>query len=204
MCQARIGEEASARALESATAFEALGDNERAAQAHALRGEAIWRAAEGTDTPDMSTARQSFETSLALNAGEPTAILGLARIARLEGPGPREVLAARLSSLYGAGELDEAAARELSGRLEAIVYMTDEDLELSQTLRDALLNEIDLDEEPGRRALRYFFAAVLDARLGEFSTAHGRAAVAAMEAEELDFPMPIDIRAFMDRVSPSR
>ena len=76
-------------------------------------------------------------------------------------------------------------------------------IELAQITRDALLLEIDNEPDPYRRGLRYFYAAALEVRLGEYDQARGHATTAELEFE--DSPLPIankaDPRAFLDQLA---
>ena len=165
---------------------------------HHLADRARWRGGAPAD------ARAAFDQALALDPGQPAAILGSARLLEAEPDAAYALLVEKLNGIYGADPLDENTVQQLTERLESLVYLADEDMALSQDLRDAMLDEIDVDEDPARRALRYFFAATLDARLGEFSMAHGRAAIAETEAQDAVVTVPVDIRAFLERVAPNR
>jgi hypothetical protein len=53
-----------------------------------------------------------------------------------------------------------------------------------------------------RRGLRYFFAATLDVRLGEYEVAHGHGVLAKEEFAESGMAPPVDIEQFLQRVMP--
>ena len=191
-------EEAMRRAQAAAEIYAERGERGQAAQAWAVHGEACRRA----DQPAAATA--AFERALGFDPIEPTAILGFARLEIAAGRDPQDTLGDRLRALYGEGPLTPDLAQTLVQTLEALAYIADEELALSQALRDSLIDEVDVDPDPARRALRYFFAATLDARLGDLTRAHGRAAVALAESEDADFELPVDIRALLDRLATAR
>ena len=106
--------------------------------------------------------------------------------------------------MRGEDELDEMGALQIVDRLESLVIIANADtLELAQITRDALLFEIDLEPDPFRRGLRYFYAAALEVRLGEYDAARGHAATAAVEFEDTWVPIPAkaDPRGFLDRLA---
>ena len=76
-------------------------------------------------------------------------------------------------------------------------------LEVSQVTRDALLLNIDGQDDPFRRGLRYFYAATLEVRLGDYDSARGHAATAALEFEDswVNLPAKADPRIFLDRLA---
>lgn len=191
-------EEAMRRSKTAAEIFEQRGDRAQAAQAWAIHGEACRRA----DQPEAAST--SFERALGLDPVQPTAILGFARVEIAAGKDAQDALGDRLEVLYGASPLTQERAEALAQTLEGLAYVANEELALSQALRDALISEVDLDQDSARRAVRYFFAATLDARLGDLKGAHGRAAVALSESEDADFELPVDIRGLLDRLASAR
>jgi len=191
-------EEAMSRSKMAAEIYAQQGEREQAAQAWAVHGEASRRA----ERP--KAAADAFERALGLDPVQPAAILGLARLEIEAGRAPQRALRGPLEVLYGDAPLTLETAQPLVAALEALCYIANEELVLSQALRDSLIDQIDEDPDAGRRALRYFFAATLDARLGDLTGAHGRAAVALSEAEDVDFDLPVDIRALLDRLASAR
>jgi hypothetical protein len=75
-----------------------------------------------------------------------------------------------------------------------------EDGELVGVTRDAFLAEVDLEPDPVRRGLRYFFAATLDAKLGEYTHARAHAVLARDEFATTNEPPPVDVEKFIERV----
>ncbi len=168
-----------------------LGHRTMQAEVAFLRGE-IERAA-GQDGP----ARKAYERALTLDPGHVGAVLALASLAGRRGGEEAAVasLGERLPRLLGT-PTDELSARMAAGAGEALVAAADEPM-LAQAVRDALITEIEADPSAPRRALRYFFAAVLEARLAEYERARGHALLAREELSEIAFPMPLDIEEFL-------
>jgi hypothetical protein len=88
---------------------------------------------------------------------------------------------------------------EAADNLEAVAQLASEG-ELAVILRDTLLAEVDLEPDPVRRGLRYFMAATIDARLGEYANARAHAVLARDEFKTADIPLPIDVDAFLARI----
>ncbi len=186
---------AETHAKEAMTVFEKLGDKQQQAQCLFVRGEVARLETRNAD------ASAHYGAAVKLVPAHAAAQLGLARVALAQDGvsgaitalqrGVLELLGPDLSSLNAS--LDAAA------NIEALVILTDGDLEFSEITRSALLSEIDLDERALARAIRYYYAATLDARLGEWEAARGHAATSALELEEVDFA-PINPREFLKRL----
>lgn len=190
---AQLAEQAEAR-------YQELGQPARLAQCRFLRGEIElaqknWAAAEG-----------HFESTLELVPDHGAAMLGLAAVEleRSDAFAAGERLGQRIQSLTRSGEeLDEPAALAIVDTLEELVIVANADeLELAQVTRDALLLSIDKEPDPFRRGLRYFYAATLEVRLGDYDSARGHAATAAIEFEDswVNIPDKVNPRAFLDRL----
>ncbi len=198
--QSELGE-AETLAAEAAKRYEELGDPGQRAQVAFLRGEI------GLAADDYDRARKYYEQALTQLPNHTGAMLGLTEVEREQ----HGALAAgeRLHGLIvqlmrSEGELGLDRAAEIIDDLESLVIMANADeLELAQITRDALLLEIDLEADPYRRGLRYFYAAALEVRLGEYELARGHAKTALLEFE--DSPLPVadkaDPRAFLDRLA---
>lgn len=193
-------DEAERLAAEAAERYAAIGDAGQQAQLSALRGEI---ALAGNK---LELAEQHFEQALALLPDHTGAMLGLAEVARArEGSlAASERLLPLIRQLtLGERELDERSAMFVVDTLESLVIMANAgDIELAQITRDALLLDIDAEPDPFRRGLRYFYAAALEVRLGDYESARGHAATAGAEFDETWVPVPdkADPRAFLDRL----
>ncbi len=168
-----------------------LGNPTMQAEVAFLRGEI--EAAAG----QAQAARRAYERALALDPGHVSAVLALATLARARAGEHAAVasLRARLPVLLGAPE-DEVSARAAAAAGEALVAAASEPA-LAQAVRDALIFEVEADDSAPRRALRYFFAAVLEARLAEYERARGHALLAREELADVAFPVPLDIDEFL-------
>jgi tetratricopeptide (TPR) repeat protein len=199
-------EQADQLAKEAAEAYGTLGDRLQQAQCVFLRGEAALQG----EKPEL--ARGHFEAALEIVPDHVAAIVGLTRL-ELEADGASEAAQALndlLPRLMGAGELEAAQATEaaeaaeaaaVAANLEALVVMTNEDILLAEVCREALLTNIDAESDAMRRGLRYFFAATLDVRLGDYQAAQGHAGTAELEFEETGLPAPVNPREFLDRLA---
>jgi tetratricopeptide (TPR) repeat protein len=188
-------------AAEYATAaikrYAELEDPEQEAQAHFLRGEV----AAARDQP--KAARAAYEAAL---KRMPTHVPSLLQIATVLRDTDGDIAAT--TSLWKAlprfwpskEPLDAETAREGASNLEALVIMTEEP-HLAQMVRDALLQDIDVEKDAMRRGIRYFFAATLEVRLREYDIARGHGVLAKEEFAESDVPPPIDVQAFLDRLA---
>ncbi len=93
----------------------------------------------------------------------------------------------------------EGSPRDDVELLEALVMSTQEP-HLVQLFRDALVDGVDLEDNAMHRGLRYFFAATLDARLGDYALARGHAGFAKDALSRSETPSPIDVDAFLRRI----
>jgi tetratricopeptide (TPR) repeat protein len=197
------GELDSAESLAATAAerYEQLGDVVQRAQISALRGEIAFAAKQ------HETAEKHFNVAIELLPDHTGAMLGLAELERARnGPlAASEQLSKSVRALTrGADELDEGEALEMIDELESLVILASGGaIEIAQITRDAMLFQIDLEPDPLRRGLRYFYAAALEVRLADYDSARGHAATAAMEFEEtwLTIPAKADPRIFLDRLA---
>ena len=177
--------------------YSELGDREQEAQAHFLRGE-IAAASEKSDA-----AREHYQAAL---KKEPTHVPSLLQIASViakdEGDAAATTsLAKALPRFWPTNEpLDAMGARVGASNLERLVLMTDQP-HAAQLVRDALLQDIDAEDDAMRRGIRYFYAATLEVRLREYDIARGHGVLAKEEFAETDVPPPIDVQAFLDRLA---
>lgn len=193
--------EAETLAAEAAAGYEQLGDPGQRAQVAFLRGEI------GLAADDFERAQEHYEQALALLPNHTGAMLGLAEVER-DRSGAL-VASERLHALIvkltlGERELDERSASEVIDDLESLVILANADeIELAQITRDALLLDIDSEPDPFRRGLRYFYAAALEVRLGEYELARGHATTAGLEFEDsaLGVPSKANPREFLDRLA---
>src|SRR5690606_32715870 len=193
--------EAETLAAEAAKRYGELGDPGQRAQVAFLRGEI------GLTADDLDRADRHYREALKLLPNHTGAMLGLAEVERDR----NGALAAgeRLHGLIveltlGERELELEEAAGIVDDLESLVIIANADeLELAQITRDALLLDIDLEPDPFRRGLRYFYAAALEVRLGEYEMARGHATPAELEFEDGRFGVPVkaDPRAFLDRLA---
>lgn len=182
-------------ATEALAQYAKIGDKDQQAQSLFLRGE-VARARN-----DAPTARKHYESAQKLVPGHPAAILGVTRIV-LTADGPSRAVAylqGILPQLALTGKLTADKVPVAADNLEALAMFV-QDNDLVTVTRDALLAEVDLEPDVTRRGLRYFFAATLDARLGEFAHARAHAALARDEFAASDLPPPVDIAQFIERV----
>lgn len=194
-------DEAERLAADAADRYAELGDLSQRAQVSALRGEIALMAKR------WEPAAKHFELAVELLPNHTGAMLGIAEVER-ERSGVIEA-SERLTKLIRGltleeQELDELLALGIVDDLESLVIMANQDeLEIAQITRNALLFEIDLEQDPFRRGLRYFYAAALEVRLGDYDSARGHAATAGMEFDETWVPIPAkaDPRAFLDRLA---
>lgn len=193
--------EAETLAAEAAAGYEQLGDPGQRAQVAFLRGEI------GLAADDFERARKHYEQSLALLPNHTGAMLGLAEV---ENERSGAIAASErlhgliVQLLLGERELDERLASEAVDDLESLVIIANAgEIELAQITRDALLLSIDAEPNPFRRGLRYFYAAALEVRLGEYALARGHAATAGLEFEDspLGVPQKANPREFLDRLA---
>ncbi len=186
---------ADAHAVESAALYAKLGDKEQQAQSLFLRGEVA------RVRKDPKAARAHYEAAQKLAPGHAASVLGVTRMV-LTSEGPSRAvgqLQKQLPQLLFTGPLTGDKVLAAADNLEALAQLASES-ELAVVLRDALLAEVDLEPDPVRRGLRYFMAATIDARLGEYSNARAHAVLARDEFKTADIPLPIDVDAFLARI----
>lgn len=186
---------ADAYAVEAAAAYKQLADRDQEAQATFIRGE-VARA-----RSDPKAARAHFDAALKISPGHVPAVLGLARIV-LDTDGASaaiRALQAAFPALIFQEPLVAAKLDEALDNLEAFVSLS-QDSDLITVSRDALLADVESEPDLMRRGLRYFFAATLDARLGEYDHARAHAVLARDEFAAKNLPPPVDIAAFIDRL----
>lgn len=189
-------DEADQRAQEALEAYKAYDDTMQQAQCVFVRGEASRLRGQAKQ------AREHYEGALDLEPAHVAALAGLARL-ELAANGPlvaSEYVHARLPNLGLAGSSEDQEVLRATQNLEALVIMSNEELELAQVVRDAFLVDIDSEPEAIRRGLRYFYAATLDVRLGDYERARGHAVVAKTEFEE-DGRFPVDVDAFLEQLN---
>ncbi len=192
--------EADQLAAEAAERYAEFGDANQRAQCALLRGE-VALASERFDD-----ARVHFSAALELSATQVGALIGLTEVSRRDqGPSAAaEQLHGQLLQLTGDAELDTQTAPLLVDTMEALVILANaSDLEVAQITREALLMTIDNEPDAFKRGLRYFYAAALEVRLGDYEAARGHAATAQLEFEESGLPVPdkADPRAFLDHLA---
>jgi tetratricopeptide (TPR) repeat protein len=192
--------EAEALALAAARRYATLGDPMQQAQCEFIRGEVR------RGQRRIEAARERYEAALELVPSHAAAVLAIAGLER-EGQGPTAAidwLHGALARLMPGEALDERAARTASSNLEAAVILTDENLELSELLRDALLLDVDAEPDATRRGLRYYYAATLDVRLGDYPRASGHAALARDELAEAEVSPPVDAEQLLEQLDSAR
>lgn len=185
-------------AAEAVAAYAKEGDASQEAQGHFIRGEV----ARQREQPDV--ARGHFESALKRMPAHIPALLAIAGMEH-ERDGEDaaiETIHGALPSLLLEGELDAQRAQQAAGNVEALVIVADTPF-LAQLCRDALLLDIDEEDDPLRRGIRYFYVATLDVRLREYQIAQGHGVLARDEFEESDVPAPVDVQRFLDRLAES-
>lgn len=187
---------ADALAVEAAQSYAAIGDEMQQAQCWFIRGE-VERQRE-----QPKAAREHYEQAIELMPAHVAAMVGIAGLER-ERDGidaAIEYLNSQLPNLVLEGPLDEARARTADANVQALVILTNEDLELAQISRDALLLEVDAEPDPFRRGLRYYYAATLDVRLGDYTRARGHGAFARDELAESPLGELVDVDRFLEHL----
>lgn len=188
-------ERADTYASEALAQYAKIGDKDQQAQALFLRGE-VARARN-----DAATARKHYESAQKIVPGHPAAILGVARLVLTKDGSSSAIkyLHGILPQVALTGPLSREKIPVATDNLEALAMFVQEG-DLVAVTRDALLNEVDLEPDVTRRGLRYFFAATLDARLGEYAHARAHAALARDEFATTSEPPPVDVAKFIERV----
>ncbi len=182
-------------AREAVDLYAGLGDKEQQAQATVLRGEIA------RGRKDLKTARQHYEAALKLQPGHPTALLGITRLVVAAEGNNRAIgyLNGVLPQVLLTGPLRAEDINVAAGNLESLTMLAN-DIDIAALCRDALLAEVELEPDLVRRGLRYFFAATIDARLGEYTHARAHAVLARDEFRAAEGPMPVDVDGFLARV----
>ncbi len=182
-------------AVESAAQYARLGDRDQQAQSVFLRGE-VARARK-----DPALARKHYEAAQKLSPGHPGALLGVTRLILSAEGSSRAIgyLQQALPQIVLTGPLTGESIERAANNLEALSLLAT-DSDLVAICRDALLAEVELEPDLVRRGLRYFVAATLDARLGEYSHARAHGVLARDEFIAADIPVPVDVNAFLERV----
>jgi hypothetical protein len=171
--------QAEAYADEAQRAYKELDDVQQQAQVLVVRGE-IARARK-----QPVAARKHFRAAQALVPAHVPAILGEAKLLLADGAelDAISLIRDKLALLVPAGADLEVRMRVAADNLEALVVMASEP-ELVTACRAALLDAVEDDPDVLRRGLRYFYAATLDAKLGEYQHARGHAILARDEFTE--------------------
>lgn len=186
---------ADAYAKEAEAEYKKLGDRTQQAQAVFLRGEVA------RSRGDAKAALAHYQAAQKLDPSHTPSLLGLVRLALESGgasPAIRTFQAA-LPTLMPEGPLTGDRMLLAVDNLEALVTVPLEG-ELLGVCRDALVADVESEKDPARRGLRYFFAATLDARLGEYDHARAHAVLARDEFEAGGVESPIDIAGFIERL----
>lgn len=182
-------------AAEAEAVYKKLGDVPQQAQAVFLRGEV----ARGKG--DLKAARGFYEAARKLDPAHLPALFGLTRMVRAA-DGENAAIAL-LQSVFPTilleGPLVGEPLEVALDNLEAYVTLPQEN-DLITICRDALLTDVEAEKDAVRRALRYFFAATLDARLAEYDHARSHAILARDEFEAAQVAPPIDIDGFIERL----
>lgn len=188
-------ERADAYAVESAAQYGKLGDREQQAQSVFLRGEVA------RTRKDAAAARKHYEEAQKLSPGYPAAVLGVARLI-LAAEGATKAVAhleAMLPQVLLTGPLTGEKLQTAANNLETLSLLAT-DSELAALCRDALLTDVEQEQDLVRRGLRYFVAATLDARLGEYTHARAHAVLARDEFIASEIAVPVDVAAFLERI----
>jgi tetratricopeptide (TPR) repeat protein len=186
---------ADALARQALAAYTELGDDIQVSETHFLRGE-IARAKK-----DAKAARRHYDAALEGAPAHVPAILASVKVIRDHSgeDAARDYLGGALARLLLDGSLSGERLRAAAANLERLVMLAD-DPHAALLCRDTLVADIDSETDAVRRGLRYFYAATLDAALGEYELARGRAALAKEEFADADMPPPMDIEAFLTRL----
>ncbi len=182
-------------AREAERRYRQVNDPALEAQARFLQGE-IARARK-----QSRIAKQHWHRALALSPKHAAATLALTQQLASENGRSAAVdyLVKRLPALVGTERLAPEQASSAAAALEAVVILVSEP-ELASVCREALLVDIDKDPDPTRRGIRYFYAATLDARLGDYETARGHGVLARDEFSDVGDAPPVDVDAFLKQL----
>lgn len=182
-------------AQDAEAAYKKLGDVPQQSQAVFLRGE-VARA-----RGDAKAARAHYQAARKLDPAHAPALFGIARLT-LDADGQSaaiKVLQAAFPGIFFEGPFVGDKLERAIDNLEAFVTLPQEG-DLIAVSRDALLADVELEPDVIRRGLRYFFAATLDARIGEYDRARAHAILSRDEFRDHNLPPPLDIDAFLDRL----
>lgn len=194
LAQSWYGQQDFARAQELAVkGANAIPESMASLKAHAWTLAA--RAALGLN--DIPLARRHLQRAYQAKADHPDA---LALEVRLYAKTPldcHETLAAKLAPLWPGASTDLSS---LSWTLDEMLMQLDQDgPEALQCMAEALTWNIDGEAKPLLRAIRYYYAATIDARLGNQESALGRALLARGELESAGSPKhPFPVQALID------
>src|SRR5690606_18356389 len=150
---------------------------------------------------DAKVARQHYEAALKLEPGHPTAILGIARLVLAAQGNSRAIdyIQSALPIVLLTVPLRGQKIGLAAGNLESLTLLAN-DMDIAALCREALLAEVEAEPDLVRRGLRYFFAATIDARLGEYNHARAHAVLARDEFRAAEVAPPVDVDAFLGRV----
>ncbi len=198
--EAREYAEAEQLAAAASDRYAEFGDPSQRAQCELLRGEVALA------SDRLADARTHFRSAIELAPTRVGALIGLTEVTRRDqgAPAAAEQLHGQIVTLTGSDDLDDRSAPVLADTLEALIIVANaSEIEIAQITREALLMTIDGETDPYRRGLRYFYAATLEVRLGDYEAARGHAITAQLEFEDSGLPVPdkADPRAFLDRLA---
>lgn len=181
-------------ALEARARFSASKDQGLEAEAEFLLGELA--ALEG----DVAGATRHYRAARRLDPRHVHALIGEATI-RLRTSGEADAvdfLARTLADSFAPKAWTAETAEAIVAFGEGLVLAAGDEPALVQALRDALLRDVDAAPDGAARALRYFFAATLDARLAEYERARGHALLARQEQEGAGIELPISVDELLE------
>lgn len=194
--------EAETRAAEAEDAYATIEAKFGRAQALVLRAESHRRREQHAE------AKALYASATRLDPQNIDARLGNTRVTLVvDGPSAalnemrEHILILIGGELADEGDPQPASVAEAAGRLEAFIISINEDLEMASLCRSALLHEVDLDEDPLRRGLRYYFAATLDVALGDYGAGQGHAAAAELEFETAQVEVPEGVTLLLERLA---
>jgi tetratricopeptide (TPR) repeat protein len=179
--------------------LEERGDPIGLARAWVILGDAK-AMAEG-EGRDAGAARAHYESALEIEPSLAQAVVGLARLES------RQDRIAGVKRIHGSfatliGDIDDPKSLvQASSKLESLVLAVNEEPDLAELCRDALVHDVDEEENPIARGLRYYYAATLDAALGDYASARGRAAVSESEFELAGIEAPPGVSALLQRLA---
>ena len=191
--------EAETRASAAHRAYGEVQSAPGRAQALAVRGESHRK------REKLDEAKADFDAAIKLDSQNTEARLGRIRVAALTDGSAKalDMMREQILGLVGSqlDADDPEAIADAAARLEGLIIAINEDLEMATLCRAGLLHEVDLDADPLRRGLRYYFAATLDVALGDYAAAQGHAAASELEFEEAGVPIPDGVTALLGRLA---